>query len=114
MTPDGGGADTVSFKSIQDSVFSVNCVQCHTATAPSAGLSLTDGLAYANLVGIGSSGQSGAVRVITNDPDNSYLIRKLQGAEGITGERMPRNADPLPAATIQMIKDWIAQGALDN
>ena len=34
------------------------------------------------------------MRVIAGDPENSYLIHKLEGRTGIVGVRMPFNGGP--------------------
>ena len=57
----------------------------------------------------------GATRVIPGDPDNSYLIHKLEGRQGIVGERMPRTSGPfLTEGQISVISRWIEIGAPNN
>jgi hypothetical protein len=92
------------------------CIQCHNAAnaAVAAGLILTNGVSYQNLVNRPSTGRAGAVRVIPNDPDGSYLIQKIEGAPGIAGDRMPQGGPYLTAAQISVIRQWIAQGAQNN
>jgi len=53
-------------------------------------------------------------RVSPNNPDASYLIRKLEGGPGISGSRMPPGGPFIPAANIQRIRDWITDGAPNN
>jgi hypothetical protein len=73
---------------------------------------LTENVSYANLVGRTSGNKPGAVRVIPGDPDNSYLIQKLEGSPGIVGERMPRTGGPyLTPGQISIIRRWIELGA---
>jgi hypothetical protein len=63
-------------------------------------------------VSVPSTNKSGAVRVIPGDPDNSYLVHKLEGSPGIVGERMPRTAGPfLTASQMLVIRRWIQLGA---
>ena len=73
--------------------------------------------AYGNLVEEPADGPrcagDGRVRVIPGDPDESLLIQKLEGTQDC-GDRMPRNRDPLPAASIETIRDWIEAGAADT
>ena len=38
--------------------------------------------------------KAGAIRVIPGDPENSYLIHKLDGRQSIVGQRMPRTTGP--------------------
>ena len=62
-----------------------------------------------------SRNKPGAMRVIPGDPENSYLIQKIEGAPGIVGERMPRTGGPyLTANQITIIRRWIELGAPNN
>jgi hypothetical protein len=79
------------------------------------GLDLTGSVAYGNLVNAPSRGRPGAVRVIPGDPDNSYLIHKLEGRPGIVGERMPRGGGPfLSQGQMMVIRRWIELGAAND
>jgi hypothetical protein len=83
--------------------------------AAGTGLILTDGVSYGNLVGRASSLQPTSTRVIPGDADNSYLVRKLEGASDITGLRMPRNSGPfLTTGQMAIIRRWINEGAANN
>lgn len=64
------------------------------------------------LVGIASSQQAGIMRVAPNDPNNSYLIQKLEGTAA-TGGVMPPGA-ALPQTTIDIVRQWITDGAIDD
>ena len=48
------------------------------------------------------------------DPMNSYLIQKLDNFDICMGDPMPKLGEPLPAATLQTLVDWICQGAPNN
>jgi hypothetical protein len=63
------------------------------------------------LVGVPSGEQPSLQRVEPGDPNNSYLIQKLEGTAA-TGRRMPLNGSPLPQSDINVIRQWIAEGAL--
>jgi hypothetical protein len=54
------------------------------------------------------------IRVIPLDPDGSFLIQKLEGTPGIVGARMPADGLFLQQATVDVIRQWILNGALDN
>jgi hypothetical protein len=113
-----------TFASIQREIFSAAdssgraaCTQCHNAgnRNVAAGLSLAEGVAYAELVGVASSRKAGAIRVIPGDPDASYLIHKLEGRGDIVGQRMPRTGGPfLTAGQMSIIRRWIALGARND
>lgn len=97
---------------IQAVVFSPLCASCHGGLAPAAGLNLSNAdTSHLELVGIASSQQAAVLRVAPTDPDNSYLIQKLEGAVGITGGQMPPGA-PLPQSDIDQVRQWILDGAL--
>ena len=113
-----------SFASIQRTIFSASdpsgrlaCVGCHTdqgRNPAGPGLVLLEGRSHQQLVGRPSVGRSGATLVIPGDPDNSYLIRKLEGRD-IAGLRMPRNDGPfLTEGQILVIRQWILDGAPNN
>lgn len=102
---------------IQAAIFTPSCATagCHSAGSQAAGLSLADAdSSYADLVGQFSSqnGQSNVMLVAPNDPDASYLIRKLENTAGISGARMPPNAAALAQSDIDQIRLWINNGAL--
>jgi hypothetical protein len=113
-----------TFASIQQEIFNTTdasgrlaCTSCHSNVGrnPSGGMNLLSGVSYANLVGVASTGKPGAVRVIPGDPDNSYIIHKLEGRSDIVGVRMPRGNGPfLTDGQILVIKRWIANGAPNN
>ena len=109
-----------TFSSIQSEIFSSSdssgraaCTQCHNAVGRLFnGLDLSPQVAYANLVNRASSAKAGAIRVIPGDPENSYLIHKLEGRPGIVGVRMPQIGSPfLTDGQILVIKRWIELGA---
>ena len=94
-------------------IFTRSCAKsgCHAGTTLAQGLSLEAGKSYDNLVGVAST-EVALKRVEPGRSDLSYLINKLEGT-GI-GDRMPQGGPFLPDAEVQVIKDWIAQGAPDN
>jgi hypothetical protein len=53
-----------------------------------------------------------SILVAPNDPDNSYLIMKMEDAAGITGNRMPPAGAPISQPNIDQIRLWITNGAL--
>jgi hypothetical protein len=112
-----------TFASIQNDIFNnadstgrAACTQCHnTIGGRFNGLDLSPAVAYNNLVGVASRGRVGAVRVIPGDPENSYLVHKLEGRPGIVGVRMPLSGPPyLTDGQVQVIKRWIELGARND
>lgn len=77
-----------------------NCAPCHTNRSD-GGLNLA---AYESAVA--------SERIIMpGEPDSSELIKRI---EGISLPRMPLGGTPLTDDKVQAIRDWIADGALDN
>jgi hypothetical protein len=113
-----------TFSSVQSQIFETTdtagrqaCINCHTNVGrnPSAGLNLTHAVAYDQIVNVPSSRKPGAIRVIPGDPENSYLVHKLEGRAGIVGARMPSGGPPyLTDGQILILKRWIALGAPRN
>ena len=103
-----------NFSEIQANVFTPDCATsgCHAGGAPAAGLNLEAANSYAMLVGIQSGQDAGLQRVEAGDPDNSYLVQKLEGTAS-AGQQMPPGA-PLPQAEIDVIRQWISDGAIDD
>ena len=92
---------------IQNFVFTPVCSGCHGGTQ---GLFL-DAQNSPSIVGRASTEQPALQLIAAGDPDNSYLIRKLEGDPSITCCRMPRGGPFLSTATIQFIRDWVTAGA---
>jgi len=116
---------TPTFSSIANDIFNasdssgrVGCTQCHTTAGgrtPPQGLSLEPALAYASLVGVASRQRPGMLRVAPGDPDNSYLVHKLEGRADIVGQRMPRTNGPfLTEGQMMVIRRWIELGARND
>lgn len=100
---------------IQAVVFTPSCATstCHTGPMPAANLDLSnEATSYAQLVGVASTQQAAILRVAASDPDNSYLVMKLEGAAGITGTMMPPPTRPtLDPSYVPEIRNWITNGA---
>jgi hypothetical protein len=100
--------------------FSANCSGCHFPGG-AAGLNLVAGSSFASLVGQ-ASGESVLQRVLAFRPDFSYLVHKIQGTHLVPpasgrGARMPFQCEGsgcLSQGQINVIRNWILQGALNN
>ena len=113
-----------TFSSVQSQIFEttdsagrVACTNCHTNVGrnPAGGMNLVHDLAYDQIVNVPSRGQPRATRVIPGDPENSYLVRKLEGLPDLVGLRMPFSGAPvLTDGQISILKRWIAIGAPRN
>ena len=107
------GALTATLSSIQSVVFNDSCVGHHGDHATDADLDLREGQAFSNLVNRQSI-QVALDLVEPNDAESSYLIHKLDGRAGIVGDRMPPAGPFLSQADIDVIKQWIDNGAANN
>jgi hypothetical protein len=103
----------VSFTYVRDEILLKSCgfSSCHGSE--SGGLTLTTDRAYEELLDEPSEEKPDMHRVVPGDPDNSYLIWKLEGAEGIVKDQMPPGGE-LPEEKIAAIRAWIAAGAKND
>lgn len=101
---------------IQATIFDLNCALsgCHAGANPQLGQDLSDGQAFANIVNVQSVERPDLMRVRPGDPENSYLLKKIRGDADIVGARMPLGRSPLSQEQINLVRDWIMEGALDN
>lgn len=104
---------SANYQDIQDKVFDISCATsgCHSGAAAPLGLRLDSVSSFDHTVNQPSVQQDQILRIKPGDPDNSYLIQKLEGTAA-SGTQMPRNQPALPVETIQAIRDWIEAGAL--
>jgi len=117
-TPTGAGGPgdpidpSATFTRVQNEIFTPTCavIGCHDPLGQQSQLILTANRSYAQTVNVPSVELSGVARIRPNDPDNSYLYRKIIGVN-ITGDRMPQGQPPLSDAQIKLVRDWIRRGA---
>lgn len=98
--PAAGGA-TVSFAADILPIFESRCINCHGGQRTEEGLSLrthADALA----------GSEGGAVIIPGDATNSVLV------EMVVTQEMPKRGPKLTPPQVQLIIDWVNQGALDN
>jgi hypothetical protein len=109
-----------TFASIKTEIFQTtdllgrtSCITCHTDQGrnPAGGLNLRAD-PYAALVNVPSREKPQLMRIQPGDPDNSYLIHKVEGGPNIVGARMPQNGPPFLAhEQVLVIRRWIQIGA---
>jgi hypothetical protein len=85
---------------------------CHAGANAAAALNFEAASSYAELVGIASSQDRSILRVAAGDPNNSYLIQKLEGTAA-TGAQMPIGG-AIAQSDIDIIRQWISDGAIDD
>lgn len=113
-TPEPGTVIQVPLCGVQAQIFNKYCTKCHSGGGASAGLDLSSSQAYANTVNKAASQLQSMFRVTPGDTTKSYLYHKLAGTQssvGGSGARMPDGGPTLSSAEMQLVADWIAQGA---
>lgn len=98
--PPAEGA-TVSFANDIMPIIESRCVNCHGGNRTEEGLNLTT---HANIL----SGSDNGPVVTPGDAANSLLV------EMVATQKMPKRGPKLTPPQIQLITDWVNQGALDN
>jgi len=110
----------VKFASNIQPIFDRSCAlpSCHTPPVINAGLDLSPGRAYRDIVNVNAQQKPALKRVKPGDPDNSYLFQKILGAPGIAGVQMPNGCPGTPLAgqcltgdEIDAIRTWILECA---
>jgi hypothetical protein len=112
ITVEGGGAGA-TFSEVQSQIFTASCAfsGCHGGSSPAQGLNLSAGSAYSNIVNVPSNERPTLDRIEPNDPAASYLYLKVIGDPSIVGSQMPLGGQPLSAALVDLLRDWIERGA---
>lgn len=109
----------VSFAADVQPILNADCAfaGCHGGGSAGGGLMLAPSVAYRALVGVRSVACMPQLLVAPGDADASFLYDKLLGGAAICpggGTIMPRSRPMLPPTQIDVIRRWIAEGALDN
>ena len=103
----GGAPGSVNYSNEIQPIFNNNCTSCHVnGGGYFGGLDLST---FDNLM-LGNS-NNGPV-VTPGDGAGSYIIQKLEGTA--PGLQMPAYADPLSSDLINLISQWIDEGAMNN
>ena len=92
---------TVSFANDILPLFESRCIGCHGGERTQEGLDLKT---HVSLM----TGSSNGVVVVPGDAANSLLV------EMVATQKMPKRGPKLTPDQVQLITDWVNQGALDN
>ena len=94
--PNASGCETanMSFQADIAPVLATHCVGCHSGNAPSGGINLSN---------------HAGVKAVA---DNGKLFGAISWANGFSN--MPQGGAQLPSCTIDKIKSWIDDGAMNN
>jgi mono/diheme cytochrome c family protein len=110
----GGGNQTesVTLAELQQNIFGAICTNCHTGANAPRGLRLdSEDNSYAFLINQVADEMPDLMRVNPGNPDQSYIIKKLEGTSDIVGARMPLGGPYLSEIQIKQVRDWITNGA---
>jgi hypothetical protein len=105
---DAGGATDLEAR-VAD-LFERRCATsgCHAGPVPQMEMDLTRDQFFAATVGQPSRERPDLLRVHPGQPDSSYLLMKIRGAEGIVGVPMPFTGDRLTEDEVAAVEAWIA------
>ena len=90
------------------------CASCHNPNGGAfraVGLDMSAAGTYDSLVGVPSREKPELLRVAPGDPENSYLVHKLEGRGDIIGVQMPQRGPYLTQGQLAIIRRWIELGA---
>jgi len=113
----GGGGVVVppspTLQAVQAAIFTPHCAisGCHVGAGAPFGLDLSDGAAYGNLVNVPSAELPAFDRIEPSVAEDSYLFMKVSDDPRMLGDPMPALGSPLSAQKLQLLADWIGQGA---
>lgn len=99
-------AGKISFDQQIRPIFQANCQGCHQPAKSGGKYVMTS---FDLLL---KGGETGSVAVAPGKPEESHLIKLITPVDGKA--EMPQGKSPLSAAEIGLIKDWIAQGAVND
>jgi uncharacterized membrane protein len=89
-------------------IFTANCVKCHNESKKKGGYRLDA------KDRVFAAGESGNVPIVPGKADESRLIKMLEGKGEFADSIMPPKGDPLTYQQVQLIRQWIDDGAKTN
>ena len=110
------GGSAIDFATQVQPVFDQHC-SCHLVVSPPQGLLLREGASYDSIFETASLERPDLLLVNPGEPDLSYLVIKIDDrvpdvSSLRAGDKMPPNLPPVPLADIDIIRQWIVEGAL--
>lgn len=97
------GAEGISFSGQVASILVDNCVACHGARKAEGGYRI-DTFEY-----LSKSGDSGSAPITASKIEESELWRRVVATDA--SERMPAESEPLAPEQLEVLKQWIVNGA---
>lgn len=109
---EGTSVDVSPERAIQKDIFTTTCAQCHGGVGhggsghSAAGLDLTEGHSFAQLIGVPSVKEEGRLRVKPGDAGESVLYRILSTDESASWH-YDHSVEVTAQEKLQLIKNWI-------
>ena len=101
-----GSVAKISYHKQIKPIFQANCQGCHQPAKAQGGYVMTD---FQRLM---QPGESKEKPILAGKPDESYLVDQISLHDGKA--EMPKDKPPLAASDIDLIRQWVAQGAVDD
>ncbi len=105
---DKPAAGPVSYYRQVRPILQAQCQGCHQPAKAKGGYVMTD---FKKLL---AGGENEGKAVIAGQPGKSALVKMITPEAGSTDAEMPKGKPPLPAHEIELIRNWITQGARDD
>ena len=105
-TEESSGTTISYFHDIRP-LFQEHCQGCHQPAKAQGGLSMT------SIAEMLTGGDSEEAIYVPGDPDDSLLMLLIQ-SDGETPPSMPKDRPPLAADQVDLVRRWIAEGAVDD
>ncbi len=102
----GESSAKISYSKQIEPILRAKCQGCHQPAKPQGQYEMTN---FARLI---AGGESGSRAVVPGKPDESYLVDEITPHDGKA--EMPKKGPPLAVAEIELIRQWISQGAFDD
>jgi predicted CXXCH cytochrome family protein len=91
-------------------ILQANCTSCHQPAKSKDDLVLSS---YTDVMRGKGHGEDREVVVVPGDPDASLLLESVVGHDG-AAPAMPEKGEPLSATNVDILRRWIADGAVDD
>ena len=99
----GAAADAIDFTSDVQPILKEYCTDCHDASEQNGGLNLDDRAT------VFSQANSGSRALVAGKANESELFKRITSTS--EDDQMPPDGDRLPAEQIELIRNWILEGA---
>ena len=96
----------VSFAREIEPLFRTNCQGCHQPAIPHGEFVMTD---FAKML---VGGETGDLAIVPGKPEASHLLKQIEKVDGKAA--MPKKAEPLNEADVELVRRWIVEGAVDD